>query len=833
MNFYPAEVYPHWDNYWEDVVDVGRIDTFGRAIGGGELPAVDPHNAFGHNHAGDLYSPWAPLHFLAPFVDSRLILWLDQLLLLTFAGMGAYFYIHYFSRDRFISLLAALTCCSMWKMYGSLWYHSSLGSLYFVPLVLLAIHSAVSAPRTRALVWFTLISSLAILSQDTFSLFVIPPVTLFYAFAVGWGYHRLTLWASARRAVLLCLLCLWGAALYIVPFYNNCETISDDLETLRQAIPEVIAPRGALVEGFGGGETYSEAVTRAFAGMSRYGGLFEPLFLPTENPYNGAQYLPIAFYITVIVTTICVTMLFRKKRRQLLVVWSLLAFFPLAFIMDYLFWSPFSRLGPLLHVREATQSILCVPFNLNIAVFVNGLAPFLCFAAIVRSPRISLRVSLYAVVLVASLMVDLYVFVLPGGPPATAPFASSNRIPIEFDNVLHFFPVWNFLLVLLVVAHDFLRRLRVPAAKMPLYGALGAFAICFFVVGQSAYNEWSIRCGSGGRLNTRSDYRWKGYLERERCFDSLTDRGDLNYRYLVCGKPGIHGGGGDGRDWKAIAETELHTARGYKVLFSCRNYTHPYAGLMRRLVNNRGGLRRFSFHPPLTSDVEANLGNFKGLLGLKYVLSIDQEIDSPHVTLLGQCETEPFPEGLFTEHALERHLDEWKEEGPVYVYEVNNPTGIAFLVDHFKELRAWRALRYVFESETLPWNDSLVYLEKEPTEFIEMLASDNAQDEEGEPPASVNATATIVRESYSTTEVHVVSSRPKLLVMSYIHRPFWTATVNGEPQEVYRAYGGFLCVPVPPGESTVRLRYVPWDVYLGLLLTLSALPAAWVLRRIF
>ena len=98
MNFYPAEVYPHWDNYWEDVVDVGRIDTFGRAIGGGELPAVDPHNAFGHNHAGDLYSPWAPLHFLAPFVDSRLILWLDQLLLLTFAGMGAYFYIHYFSR---------------------------------------------------------------------------------------------------------------------------------------------------------------------------------------------------------------------------------------------------------------------------------------------------------------------------------------------------------------------------------------------------------------------------------------------------------------------------------------------------------------------------------------------------------------------------------------------------------------------------------------------------------------------------------------------------------------------------------------------------------------
>lgn len=824
INWYPGEVYPHWDNYWEDVLDIGRIETLGRALQLGELPAIDPYTEFGANHAGDLYSPWAPLHFLAPFLDARLILWLDSLLLIAIGGLGAYFYIHYFARDRFISLLAGLTFCSMWKMYGSLWYHTSVGSLFFVPLLLLTIHWVLTSSSVWSVLAVTFVATLAVVSQDTQALLVIPPLVASYTLIVAWGYHRLKFFVSVRRALVLLLLSIWGTAIYTVPLYANCLSISENLELLRQAVPTQVPASDGWIPGFGGGDTYAEAVTRAFAGMKRYGGLWEPLIFPTENPYNGANYLPVAFYLTVVFVTLAMACLFRKTRRQLVVVWALLALGLVMFIADYLYWSPFSKLAPFQPLREGTQSIVAVPFNLNIAAFANGLAPYLCFAAIVRSPSRGLKILLYTLILGVALAIDLYLFVLPGGPPATAPFLSSNRIQWDFGNVLHFFVAWNTLPVVLVIAHDVLRRTRGSVRRASFYIPLTAAALFVFVLGQSAYNEWSIRCGSGGRLNTRSDYRWKNFLKRDRCIDELTDRGDLNFRMLYCGVAGPHGSGGDARDWKTIAETELHTASGHKVLFSCRCYSHPYSALLRRLAfNSTGGLQRFQYHPPLTEKVAASIGTIKGILGLKYVVSVHQKIDSPHLIEVGQCDTDPYPEGLFTPHVLKRHYDEWVEAGPVYIYEVKDPTGIAFLAERYEMMSAPESLRALYENERQPWREGVVYLEEAPAVFV---SDDPAEPQGGEEDAS------IVQESYNTTEVKVRALTPKLLVLSYVYRPFWQATINGEPQPIYRAYGGLLCVAVPAGESTVRFEYDPWDVYLGILLTLAALPGAWILRRI-
>ena len=87
-------------------------------------------------------------------------------------------------------------------------------------------------------------------------------------------------------------------------------------------------------------------------------------------------------------------------------------------------------------------------------------------------------------------------------------------------------------------------------------------------------------------------------------------------------------------------------------------------------------------------------------------------------------------------------------------------------------------------------------------------------------------------ESYSSTELKVIAPKEKFLVISYLHRPFFRAQLNGVDVPIYRAYGGFMCVKVPPGEHTVTFRYYPIDVYGGISLTIFAFIAPLGIRRL-
>lgn len=68
-----------------------------------------------------------------------------------------------------------------------------------------------------------------------------------------------------------------------------------------------------------------------------------------------------------------------------------------------------------------------------------------------------------------------------------------------------------------------------------------------------------------------------------------------------------------------------------------------------------------------------------------------------------------------------------------------------------------------------------------------------------------------------TTAVH--ANRAALLVFSELFYPGWYATVNGKEANIYRANGAFRSVLVPQGDSSVELRYRPWPVYIGALLS--------------
>ncbi|MGA2433718.1 MAG: YfhO family protein [Bryobacteraceae bacterium] len=59
-----------------------------------------------------------------------------------------------------------------------------------------------------------------------------------------------------------------------------------------------------------------------------------------------------------------------------------------------------------------------------------------------------------------------------------------------------------------------------------------------------------------------------------------------------------------------------------------------------------------------------------------------------------------------------------------------------------------------------------------------------------------------------------------LLVLSENFYPGWRATVNGADAPIHKVDGGLRGIVVPRGESRIVLRYAPWTVFAGALLTL-------------
>ncbi|NUL82637.1 MAG: YfhO family protein [Armatimonadetes bacterium] len=75
---------------------------------------------------------------------------------------------------------------------------------------------------------------------------------------------------------------------------------------------------------------------------------------------------------------------------------------------------------------------------------------------------------------------------------------------------------------------------------------------------------------------------------------------------------------------------------------------------------------------------------------------------------------------------------------------------------------------------------------------------------------------------YGPNEIAIAASNPSSLgswlFISDTYYPGWRATVNGKNMPVIRANGAFRAIPVPPGDSTVRMRYSPASFQWGLIL---------------
>ena len=79
-----------------------------------------------------------------------------------------------------------------------------------------------------------------------------------------------------------------------------------------------------------------------------------------------------------------------------------------------------------------------------------------------------------------------------------------------------------------------------------------------------------------------------------------------------------------------------------------------------------------------------------------------------------------------------------------------------------------------------------------------------------------------------TSALHIAAhtDTPGILVISAWDYPGWQVRVNGQPAITATANSGFIAVLLPTGSHTITLRFAPWDVPVGMALSLLTLLGA-------
>jgi hypothetical protein len=90
-----------------------------------------------------------------------------------------------------------------------------------------------------------------------------------------------------------------------------------------------------------------------------------------------------------------------------------------------------------------------------------------------------------------------------------------------------------------------------------------------------------------------------------------------------------------------------------------------------------------------------------------------------------------------------------------------------------------------------------------------------------QPPASPQP-AEIVRFAPEQIVIRAQTDAPAWLSVALVLYPGWTASVDGEPAPILRAYGTASAIPLPTGEHIVTLSYQPASFTLGAIISFAS-----------
>jgi hypothetical protein len=789
INQPPFERFPNWDAFWGNVLQAGKLYALKFSLLGFELPAINPYIGFGWNNIGDTSLPQSfvfPLNLLILIFPPDIVLMIRLIILLILGGIGAYLYLNFLTRDNFISFLGGLTYISVPFVISISNYYAILNTICLIPLTLLLIHKILEQEKTKKIILFIALSILAVSSGDVFVFIIVPAVVGIYSLFIASGFYNFSLYNSFKKTLKLIFLFFLSSSFYLVPLYYNLKTISNAQQSLIEA-GLTLTSTSIGVRGF-------------LAFFYKHG--FLCLFLPNEGS-GLLLYIPAFFYFSFIIALIFKRVIFNKESKQALISFTLFLIGLTMFLISILYYS-FPELA------KSGKGVL--RSQINLFPFLNVLAGFICFSAIIRLSKLKKKI-IFASIILCSCAVDFYLFVVHHRVTEWYLFNirtrlterflhSSNLIGVRFmKNMWPFLLLINLLFIILLLFYSIYNKSYI--AKKRIYVAFMVSAMVLPLLNISVHNELRLQ-QDHWQIVFRDPYRGKSYLERRECINSIIDRHDINYRTLYVGKDIF---GGSGRNWKLIAETELNIQEREKALFSFRETMHPYTALLYSRLSGEGYFKMSDLSPPVSNKIALNIDEVIKFMGVKYIISTDEKIESPSLIYRGEC---------ITKDSIAIEIT-GPDGGITYVYELKEPVGIAFLVDHYKKVSLTQSVATIFENRIHPWINNEVYLEEDPI-------NDNKSDKNDLRKSSylIESSAKIVREKFNEIQLNISTPKEKFLILSYIYRPNWKAFIGSKKLKIYRAYGGFMCIKVPPGNSTVKFKYTPIDVYFGIFLTLFA-----------
>ncbi len=157
-------------------------------------------------------------------------------------------------------------------------------------------------------------------------------------------------------------------------------------------------------------------------------------------------------------------------------------------------------------------------------------------------------------------------------------------------------------------------------------------------------------------------------------------------------------------------------------------------------------------------------------------------------------------------HAFDKTFDEntyelvWHDQD-LQIYENKDVLPRAFIVNDYILLRDGNKIIDALYDDTMDLSQTII-LEKKPNIEAQNKRNDNM--------------VTINKYSGNEIELVVDSESSGLLFLSDAYFPGWSAYVNDEKREIYRANYSFRAVEVPKGKSVVVFRYEPQMFVIGI-----------------
>lgn len=776
FNQYPLARFPNWDAFWVDTQTVAFLTALRDAFWQGTLPVISPYTNFGWHAAGDttlIASAFNPIHWLVLIIDPVSVITVRTIAYFSIAAFGVYLYFARVFREPVAGLVAGAAYLSLPMNYTLLYHSNMIGFVYCTPLLLVAIHGVIERGGRLAWFWFALWAALSTASSDVYGLIALPAVIGAYSFFVLLPDLR-TMWA---RVLILptALVVLWLAvsSFYTVPFAYN------------------VLQNGAFARAAGIAPETPLALWKFIAFLNEY--VLWSGFLKPIDTVSIIVYAPIFAYFVLLASLTAGWFVFdHEGRRRLLISGALICTALVLFLESLVFYS-------IPALAASATGLLRVQIKLYSYLVI--LAALLCLAEWVRFglfagrpgilPATRKKIFLLFLIAIAGLSTtaDWLLFVADHARAAdpfaiqhvgSKPFPSSNWLPLSTADVWPLLAVANAIVLGAAIAalvgarlmRPFLKRVS-PTAVTRTAVACAAFG-CVMAV--SVYNDSRLQQGRWA-YDTNSDYRIRTFRERLECVDKLTGaRDNPEFRTLYAGRQIYprH----NGRNWKAIAETELNVAAHEKVLFAYRNTLHPFVALARNAFGDTP--RTQNLWPVTTSTLPQHL-DLARFLGVRWIVSNDEPIgptQSGEIISLGSCSTAE-PE-LYTYEPF--------QGGETYVYEIRNAPGTAFLAPKTRV------------TEVSPKDGPAA-----GEAFMRRTDKSRA-----------DSAATISAEGYGRFTIEAdASAGGARLVISMIDRPHWRAFIDGEPRPIERAFGGFMSVGVPAGHSRVEFTYRPYELWTG------------------